>query len=840
MTCSGICVCGCCSGIRALTPNAVDNRPGLPEIAYRVGTHGDFLAGMLAALSSIDRHALAKLQTRDPDDPTIALLDAWAVVCDVLTFYTERLAQESYLGTAVERTSLQELGKLTGYRLNPGVAAETVLAFSLERPPAAVPGSADPGLAPPAVPSVIMVPVGLRVQSVPGPGEQPQTFETVESIDARPEWNALPLATTEPRPPIWGRLDAWLAGSANNLQRGDAILFASPDLVNDRWDVRLLTDVSTDPLADRTHVRWDHGLGSVYPPNDPAAQPDAFVLRKRLSLFGHNAPVWTSMPSEFQTGYKKTFPTSDDTEWPSFTSVTFSGGVGTVDIDGTHKDVVPGSWVVVSEEGDDFYRELYKVTAVAEVSRSNFAISGTVTRLTLSGEQHDFGTPRQVTVLAVADPLTVVEAPIPPARTIIGATLLVDGDATALAANRTVVLAGKLGDGTAAAETLAIVSATASGGRTALTVTPTPTAGIRQVGALVYANVARATHGEIVQQILGDGDARMRFATYPLRAGPLTFVPADTPSGSSSSLTVFVDDVAWKERLSLYGAGPHERTFVTRTEPDGTVVVGFGDGVTGSLVPSGSHNLRATYRKGLGAAGNVATGALCQPIDKPLGLKAVANPIPATGGVDPEVAEHARVSMPLPVRTLGRAVSLQDYAGFALAFTGISKAQAVVLTLRAGRTILVSVAGPDGAPVPDTTVGHLHDALRDYGDPLVRVAVRSARSATFRLAVKVAVAADRDTGVVLAAVQDVLRTRYGRDACDLGEPVHRSAVIAAAASVPGVVAIDLDRLYRGTGATLEERLVADPPHADANGDPVAAELLAIADAPFDWVQEMTP
>ena len=43
----------------------------------------------------------------------------------MLTFYQERIANESYLRTATERVSLQEMGKLIGYRLRPGVAAET-------------------------------------------------------------------------------------------------------------------------------------------------------------------------------------------------------------------------------------------------------------------------------------------------------------------------------------------------------------------------------------------------------------------------------------------------------------------------------------------------------------------------------------------------------------------------------------------------------------------------------------------------------------------------------------------------------------------------------------------
>lgn len=47
---------------------------------------------------------------------------------------------------------------------------------------------------------------------------------------------------------------------------------------------------------------------------------------------------------------------------------------------------------------------------------------------------------------------------------------------------------------------------------------------------------------------------------------------------------------------------------------------------------TGTFNVRAVYRKGIGAAGNLATGQLSQATDRPLGLRAVTNPIPAAGG----------------------------------------------------------------------------------------------------------------------------------------------------------------------------------------------------------------
>ena len=92
---TGLNDCGCCEGLTGETPLGIDNRPGLSAIAYRVGTQSRFKASMLARLSDSDLGALKALMTREDDDFSIALLDAWASVADVLTFYQERIANEA-------------------------------------------------------------------------------------------------------------------------------------------------------------------------------------------------------------------------------------------------------------------------------------------------------------------------------------------------------------------------------------------------------------------------------------------------------------------------------------------------------------------------------------------------------------------------------------------------------------------------------------------------------------------------------------------------------------------------------------------------------------------------
>ena len=230
---------------------------------------------------------------------------------------------------------------------------------------------------------------------------------------------------------------------------------------------------------------------------------------------------------------------------------------------------------------------------------------------------------------------------------------------------------------------------------------------------------------------------------------------------------------------------------------------------------------------------------LSQALDRPLGLKGVTNPLAATGGVDPEVEEHARVSIPIPVQTLGRAVSLLDYADFALAFTGIAKAQrrgpaaprraddrrhgrrrrrAAATgqhrreTRRRGRLGGRPARRGAGAPVPP---GRLPGRAQGQGRSRPRQRGR----------------ARRGRGRAALDVRDGRRAPSAR-------PCTSRRSSPSSRAVPGVVAVDLDLLYRtGTAPSLQPRLVADPARV-VGGQPLATELLVISDADFDWLLEM--
>lgn len=909
--------CGCC-GAEPAAP-AVRNRPGLDQLAYRAGTHGTLLRGMLDRLpawaipkneATTDELAnpprpLAALTTRDPADPAIALLDAWACVGDVLTFYQERIANEGYLRSATERRSILELARAIGYELKPGVAASALLAFTVENAPGA-PGEA-------------VIEPRVRVLSVPGRNERPQTFETTERIDARAEWNALRPRITRKQDLAIETTTAYFAGIATQLQPADVIVLVGPEREgwagSEAWDVRIVDSVTPVPTRDHTVVRWRPGLGER--PSHPAAEPRAYVLRVRAALFGHNAAEWDNLSPDIKELYLDEGE-PDRGQWPGFAINTGGTDPATeppeIDIDATYPQILAGSWIALAKPG---YVELYRARNVRMLTRTGFGLVSKITRIEPDGREHLswFGL-RNTTVLAHSVELPLAEEPDPSA---LGADadperdrryIALDRRITPLPAGRLLVVSGKHKrqralraldlepeDGyrrvpVAAGDSLVVIAAPLVGGarrwlledrngfqghvrnpragdlaeepardddpmhseaavlkamedtqqRTTLVLEAALGGYYDHDTVTIHANVARGTHGETVaDEPLGSGDGTIANQRFRLAKPPLTHVSAATPSGAASTLKVEVDGVRWSEAPFLYGLGPADERYMLRLDNDGTPRVIFGDGSNGARLPTGVENVRATYRSGIGLAGEVGTGKLTLLQTRPLGVRGVTNPLPASGAADPEAPEQARSNAPVTVLTLGRIVSLRDYEDFARAFAGIGKAQAATLWNGETQVVHISIGSASGEPVADGTelMDQLRAAIDLARDPPVPMVVQGYRRVRFSIQAAVLVDERRDKAAVQAAIAAALEAEFRFAERGFGQAVTQAEVVALIHAVPGVIAVDVDALHReGSPAGLASILSAAAARRSGS-DWLAAELLLLMPGGVT-LTEMTP
>lgn len=866
----------------APTPLDIANRPGLSAISYRIGAHPNFKAAMLARLaSSLGQHM------RDDSDPTVALIDAFAAMADTLTFYQERIANESYLRTATERRSLVELGRLIDYRPRPGVAASAFLAFTLEDAKGAPENAALP----------ITIDVGLKVLSLPKPGALPQVFETVESIEARPEWNAIAPRATQPQPLSTDMASVLAVGGSVNVNAGDQLL-----IVADSQAAKLVVNVAADPATGVTRLdltdnppdpppfilpRLPIGrfftdrrpltelvvsqsvFGRVWPQHDLEAlaagqywplrvlrrhfarrvsdrvfPPDqgVFAFRARAAIFGHNAPKYASLPQSQQgTAFS---------DWDGGGGRRLGDDSGSsgreIDLDRVYPGLVAGSWVVLQSQTD---RKIYRVEEVGEISRADYTLSGKLTRLRLdSNDGFDTFTLRGTSVLLQSEQLALADLPIP--DPVAGGDVTLDGAYFGLKIGQTVILTGERADlpGATASEALTLADVVFAEGYTSLSFANALQNSYVRETVTISANVALATHGESVQEILGGGDASQTYLRLALRQAPLTFVSSDAPAGAESTLRVRINGLLWSEVQSFYGRGPNERIFTARTGDDGVTEVAFGDGLAGARPPTGSENIRASYRKGGGAAGNVDAGALSLTPARPMGVRAVTNPLAASGATDAESVDEIRGNAALTMLTLDRIVSLQDYEDFARAFAGVAKALATWTSNGQKRGVFVTVAGAGGAELApnNPTFVNLLTAMRNAGDSQIPLRVQSYRRAFFRLSGVVTIDPAAPAPTVLATAESALRSAFSFDARAFGQSVGLGEVMATIQTVPGVRAVEIDQFFRTDQLLVDEflfrsrrhnlrgvpaSLAASAPEAGLDGLPAAAELLILDPRP---------
>jgi hypothetical protein len=866
--------------VTAATPAEIFNRPGLSALAWRVGRHGTFKESMLARLSALP--ALQALTSRDGGDLSIALIDAWAAVLDVLSFYQERIANEGFLGTATERRSLLEVARAIGYEPRPGVAASVWLAFTLDDSP----GS----------PRVVTIPERSRALSLPVADELPQPFETAEETTGRPEWNAIRARTSQPQT-LTAEGPFYLQGLETGLAPGSPLLVVLPTKPH---LLKVLT-VELDAEAERTKVTvgavsspasnphlnpsktgdlpfatgrlalsrealaadltsqtvrvadlralaearaWPlDALGTVLPgfPIPVQAPPElgVYALRVTAAGFGYNAPLYKTLPKNLtdvfadwdpKTGFHPLGKASDGTAYGTDTAPVLL-------LDSVYPGIVAGSWVALEAPGVG--PVFSKVVKSEEVFRTDFAISAKVTRLTLEASADLSPFPLRTTaVFASSEPLALAQKPLltPFAR---GTTEIdVEGPQIELGAGRRLVLTGERADlpGVAQSEIveLADVLYEPSEGFSRLVLKAGLENPWRRETVRLNANAVLAHHGETVAEVLGSGDASRPFQRFALKDGPLTWVAAPVASGAESSLEVRVDDILWHPAPSLLDLGPRDRRYTLRQDDAGVTFVQFGDGVHGARPATGTDNVQGVYQKGIGLDGLVGAGRITLLDTQPLGVSEVINPLPSTGAADRESRTEIQSNAPLAVLTLDRIVSLSDHADFARSFSGIGKAAAVWLLDGAVRLVHVTVAAADGGAVPagSELYRNLLAAMRRLRDPFQPLRVSTFEPLTFNLALKVKVDPDHRADLVLAAVEAALRQAFSFAARDFAQGVVLSEVMAVAQRVEGVVAVDVDALslaQQGSASPpLQTRLPALPARVRPAGGVAPAQHLSLS------------
>jgi predicted phage baseplate assembly protein len=254
----------------------------------------------------------------------------------------------------------------------------------------------------------------------------------------------------------------------------------------------------------------------------------------------------------------------------------------------------------------------------------------------------------------------------------------------------------------------------------------------------------------------------------------------------------------WEVTTGLVDAEPETNRVIVEMEDDRTAGLRFNP-ATKPQAP-----MVATYLVGNGAAGNVAAETITSVTGAPAAVVSVRNPLPATGGVDPETLNHARRAIPCCyLDHQPRALTPADYATITRTLPGVRNA-AAELTWSGNRlSIRVAVQPAFGEDPPSVLLARVEHALvpvRRIGHDL-RVTAPDYRPVAISLSVELDSYAVQD--LVSEQVAELLGSGLLSDGkpaffnpanFSFGDALFASALVAAVQELDGVVSVSLTEL----------------------------------------------
>jgi hypothetical protein len=772
-------------------PALIVNPPGRDRIVYRAGDYSSFRRALLNSLPG--EVELTNWRPTASNDLALQMIEWWAYLADILTFYNQEIANEDYLRTARPDESVNRIIRILGYRPRPAIGALATLAAltSAKKP--------------------FTLPAAFAVQSKPGPGQQPQVFELTADTIVQPfdhvSADPLPVAET-----LGADGSVLLKGVVGSIKTGDQLLMVSNTWngTDANYSVRTVASIQSEPspCGDKnTRVRFASPLG--LPANANAANYRLLRSTQSTRLWQYNG---------------------------ADSALSISGGTGVIDLESVVRQIQPGDIILFEATRNEDVavlarslsflppadvfsqqqvKQLASVTAYSELIW--YANSPTDPPTTPPADTNTPGIAILHSELTFRPAFSVdvdrktlvirygwsdVGQVIPtPSRTfsVSSPELLATDPPAFLTGATTILLEDTDGDGEFATGLAGTDLA-----RLALSDLSNPAQVLSAPVNVLYNLLSMSRGKTVLNEILGSGDSSAASQEFVLKKSSLTYLlSSDSSSGGNykSTLNVRVDGIEWKEVPSFFGQTPGAKIFVTFEDEQNQTHVQFGDGVNGARLPSGTSNVIATYRFGSGAD-SPASGKLTTILTPQPGLTAVRNPVAASGGSDPDPASQIRTYAPRSVLTFGRAVSGDDYEAIAASTPGVARARAYWSfdPLQQRTAVTVYVGDDNGAVAAALT------ALRGDADPNRPVSVKLANVIPVRISLTLIVDAAFVAADVVAAVTtaflDPQNGLFGQARIRIGDVIYASQIYEACLAVPGTIAVHALDVITGTSLVL--------------------------------------
>jgi len=767
---SGGAICPC-EGF--IFPVVIGNAPGLSSIAYRVGDFADFRHALLVTPRP-GEIALANWRPSAASDLALQMVEWWAYLADILTFYNQRIANQDYLRTADLPESVGRLIRVLGYRPRPGIGATGTLAALLTKQ------------------APLSLPQGFQVQSKPGPGQQPQIFELGAAVTINPPDAVAAVLVPDPAlvQTFAGNDSVLVGGTVSTIKPGDELLVMESGWNASDANWALGTVVSAGPEKARNGTTNTRVVFSGLIGLPAGAAASGYQLLKSTqsahpwqypanNVIQDNLVDLESITRTIKAGdvilfeATRTISIFSSPPPPQLASViTYTEMIWYANAPDPANPQTPPTRAQQAQYGPPI-----------PIPHSELKFRGTPRKGPISG----FNRWSKSTVIRFGWQ-AIGQLIATPAITLSSTTPQFTATASAAfppGAGVPVMIEDVNGNGAGALASVAGPPPVMQ-----LSGLPSPPSALTPPFNVLYGLIQVSRGKTVTNEILGSGDATQAGQEFVLNNSPLTYLLSQSSiSGQNyaSTLAVRVNGVAWQEVASFHGQEPDAKVFVTREDENNQTHVMFGEGINGARLPSGTNNVVATYRFGGGAASPPA-GSLTVILQPQPNLKAIHNPVAVGCGADPDPPGQIRRYAPQSVLTFGRAISAGDYETIAAQAPGVARARAYWSFDPGQQRALVTIYVGDNP----AAAGAAQTALALVDDPNRPVVVNPAIAVAIQLFLTVLVDPKYDTPTVVAGVTSALidpQNGLLGASIGIGQTIYDSQIYQSCLSVPGAVAV---------------------------------------------------
>lgn len=274
----------------------------------------------------------------------------------------------------------------------------------------------------------------------------------------------------------------------------------------------------------------------------------------------------------------------------------------------------------------------------------------------------------------------------------------------------------------------------------------------------------------------------------------ITDIPSDQKY-VEGSMNLYINDEPWILVDTFAYSSSRDKVYKVEIDEQTRPYIKFGDGQFG-MKPKYNATIEASYSLTYGSAGNIATNNFTtvpqdiQVIDNKITIN---NVIPATGGSDYETFNMLKNHIPLSIKTLGVAITKEDFEAIAKMVGGVDKAYANYVC---GRYVEIYIT-PDGG-------GEASSALLDSVEKIISkskvittsIEVLSTHKSQVFLDITITGKKSFKSNDISNQVKKALTTAYDYNNSDINKPVRLSDIYALIDNQSMVDYLTINKLYQ--------------------------------------------